>query len=351
MTMKKQRKRGRIWEWLYMALLGVFTVYALLDTFVITKVYAAAGTAAAGAETADTVSSDTEETDDGDTAGDAGVAAGDDSGTVADAGDTAGDTDAAAADDTSDSTQTEEAGTVIGTYSQDGVSITVKEYRVSDTSVYVADVTLASADSLQSAFADDTYGKNVTETTSSIASAAGAVLAINGDFYGAQESGYVIRNGVLYRDTASADSEDLVIYKDGTFGIENESDVTAQELLDNGAEQVLSFGPALVEDGSVSVTQNEEVGKAKASNPRTAIGVIDSLHYEFVVSDGRTSESTGLSLYQLAEFMESLGCTTAYNLDGGGSSTMYFNGEVINQPTTNGRTIAERKVSDVLYVK
>jgi exopolysaccharide biosynthesis protein len=87
------------------------------------------------------------------------------------------------------------------------------------------------------------------------------------------------------------------------------------------------------------------------SNPRTAIGIIDSLHYVMVVSDGRTSESTGLTLYQLATFMQTLGVTTAYNLDGGGSSTMYFNGTVINSPTTDGESIVERSVSDIVYIK
>lgn len=103
-------------------------------------------------------------------------------------------------------------------------------------------------------------------------------------------------------------------------------------------------------DGSISVTENEEVGRAKASNPQTAIGIINELHYVFVVSDGRTEESDGLSLYELAEFMQSLGVTTAYNLDGGGSSTMYFNGEIINKPTTGGHHIKERSVSDIVYI-
>lgn len=67
-------------------------------------------------------------------------------------------------------------------------------------------------------------------------------------------------------------------------------------------------------------------------------------------SDGRTSESQGLSLKQLAEFMKELNVTTAYNLDGGGSSTMYFNGQIINKPTTNGRNIQEREVSDIVYL-
>ena len=62
-------------------------------------------------------------------------------------------------------------------------------------------------------------------------------------------------------------------------------------------------------------------------------------------------ESKVLSLYGLATFMQSkLKVKIAYNLDGGGSSTMYFNGNVINNPTTNGKKISERSVSDIVYV-
>ena len=210
---------------------------------------------------------------------------------------------------------------------------------------------MSSAEYLRTALAQGTYGRNVTETTSAIASEVNAILAINGDFYGSQETGYVIRDGQLLRsESAGSGQEDLVIYSDGTFGIIDEGDITAEQLLADGAVQVLSFGPALVENGEVSVSADEEVGKAMASNPRTAIGIIDSLHYVFVVSDGRTSESEGLSLSQLASFMQGLGVQTAYNLDGGGSSTMVFEGTVVNQPTTNGSTIKERSVSDIVYI-
>lgn len=76
-----------------------------------------------------------------------------------------------------------------------------------DTTVYVADVVLSSPEYLQTAFAQSSYGRNVTEKTSEMAQDAGAILAINGDYYGAQEKGYVIRNGVLYRDTAKTDQQ------------------------------------------------------------------------------------------------------------------------------------------------
>lgn len=231
--------------------------------------------------------------------------------------------------------------------------ITLKTYRENDTTIYVADIYLSEGQTIQSALANNTYGKNVTDLTSNMASNVGATIAVNGDYYGARTSGYVIRNGELLRSTkASDDQEDMVIWSDGSMSIIREGDITAEELLEKGAVQVLSFGPGLVIDSEIAVDSNDEVGKAMAENPRTAIGYISENHYVLVVADGRTDESTGLSLLELAEFMKNtLGVSQAYNLDGGGSSTMYYDGEVVNNPTTNGNTISERAVSDILYVK
>ena len=236
------------------------------------------------------------------------------------------------------------------TYKTDDTSITLSTYREYDTNIYVAKVELSKNAQIETAFAQNSYGKNVTATTSSMAESSAAILAVNGDYYGARDNGYVIRDGIIYRSSAKADQEDLVIYKDGSMKIINESEVSAQELVDDGAITVLSFGPALVENGKVSVSQNEEVGKAMASNPRTAIAITEDNKYLFIVSDGRTDESEGLSLYELATFAASLGAKTVYNLDGGGSSTMYFNGKVVNNPTTNGWDIRERGVSDIVYI-
>ena len=213
----------------------------------------------------------------------------------------------------------------------------------------MADVKVTDGTSILSAFANNTYGRNITDTTSDMAEENNAVLAINGDYYGARQSGYVIRNGVVYRNQGS-NGEDMVISKDGTLSFISESDTNTDSLIQKQAWQVLSFGPVLVENGEVAVTENDEVGMAMASNPRTAIGTVAKNHYLFVVSDGRTSESAGLSLYELANFMKSLGATNVYNLDGGGSSTMVFQGEVVNNPTTNGNKISERAVSDILYI-
>ena len=235
-------------------------------------------------------------------------------------------------------------------YHDDQIDIVLTTMRVENTTVYVADVQIADISLLKTALSGNTYARNLTETTSVQAANAGAILAINGDYYGAQERGYVLRNGVLYRASAQSGTDALVIGADGNFRIINESETSADTLVREGAWQVLTFGPALVKDGQVTVSSSDEVGRAMTSNPRTAIGQISEGHYLLVVSDGRTKESTGLSLRQLAELMQSLGAQIAYNLDGGGSSTMVFQGRVVNNPTTNGRSIRERSVSDIVYI-
>lgn len=239
---------------------------------------------------------------------------------------------------------------LIGAYQNEQASIRLYQYRYEDTAVYVADIIVSSSEYIRTAFANDYYGKNVTATTSSMAEQNNAVLAINGDYYGARENGYVIRNGVVFRNTS--DGRDLLcVYADGTMRIVNSNAQSAQELVDQGVWQAFCFGPALVQNGQIEVSLNDEVGKAMASNPRTAVGMIEPCHYVFVVSDGRTSDSKGLSLYQLAAFMQHIGVQTAYNLDGGGSSTLYFNGTIINYPTTSGRSMKERGVSDIVYIE
>jgi exopolysaccharide biosynthesis protein len=235
-------------------------------------------------------------------------------------------------------------------YEDENVKITIETVRKYNSTMYIADIQVSEVAYLKTALANNSYGRNITATTSSIAEANNAIFAINGDFYGFRDGGYVLRNGVTYRSTArsNGNNEALVIDKDGNLSVISESDVSMKSLSNNGALQVLSFGPGLVENGEIAVTSSSEVGQSMSSNPRTAIGQISKLHYIVIVSDGRTSESQGLSLLQLAQEFKERGCAVAYNLDGGGSSTMYFNGKIINNPT-DGRSGGERKVSDIVY--
>lgn len=237
-------------------------------------------------------------------------------------------------------------------YTDDNITINIETIEKYDTQIYIADIQLSNVVYLKSAFAKDTFGRNIKEKASTMAENNDAILAINGDYYGFRDDGFVLRNGTLYRNTArdKDDDEAFVIYKDGSCEVVNENDSNAENLLENGAVQIYSFGPSLVLNGKIVVNKNTEVDQSMASNPRTAICMIEPLHYLFVVSDGRTSESAGISLYELATILEDYNCEIAYNFDGGGSSVMWFNGEVINNPTTNGKKIEERTISDIVYI-
>ena len=333
-----------------LALLG-FSVYALLDTFAISRVYRVveqgAASAVAAQDTAESRESPSlpqplESRRPGSGRGPGGGRRSSPGGGTQPAAEDAPDT-------ASEEASPAEAAGAADRYSDGDMSIEIRTYRQNGTTIYAADIRVSSPTALKTAFARSSYGRNVTAATSVTAESVGAVLAVNGDNYGSRERGYVIRNGVLYRDTAAQDQEDLVIWADGSFSLVRESEVTAQELLDRGAEQVFSFGPGLLEDGEITVGAREEVDRAMASNPRTAIGILEEGHYVLVVSDGRSGESEGLSLYELAQFLQSLGVQTAYNLDGGGSSTLVFRGEVLNQPA-GGRGSGERAVTDIVYL-
>lgn len=232
-------------------------------------------------------------------------------------------------------------------YKDKNIEIQIFQDRVYDTNIYIADIKVSDIKYLKTAFAKNTYGKNITEYTSVIAEKNQAILAINGDFYGVQEKGYVLKKGKIYRSTSKNNQTDLVILKDGSFKLIKEKETKLESLSD--ALELFSFGPALIENYEIAVHKNSMVAKEHASNPRTAIAILEPLHYLFFVSDGRTDESKGLSLYEMAEYLHTKNVSLAYNLDGGGSSSFYFNGKLLNHPI-NKRKPIERKVSDIVYI-
>lgn len=330
--MKKFIFRPFRWAIIVAVLLIGSSAYVMLDTFVIPKSMAVVETAKTS-----TVS------------GNANSANSANSGNSASSDNSTTGTDSTASTTSTVSSVTE-AVITDNSYEDANIKITIETLKEYDTTIYVADIQVSDASYLQTALADNMYGRNIKAKTSEIASSNNAILAINGDYYGFRNYGYVLRNGVVYRSTARQDSgsQDLVISKSGDFSIISENSTSLSSLDTDNISQILSFGPALISNGKIVVDSNSEVSQSKSSNPRTAIGQVSALHYIVIVSDGRTSESEGLSLLELADEFNKRGCTTAYNLDGGGSSTMYFNGKIVNNPT-DGNSTGEREVSDIVY--
>lgn len=224
----------------------------------------------------------------------------------------------------------------------------------SDTvTAYLADLRLTDATVLRSAFAQNSFGTNIIANPSVIASGVGAMFAVNGDYYGFRDTGIVIRNGVIYRDEPAR--QGLAIYRDGTMRLIQETATSADDLLAEGVWSTLSFGPGLVEHGMViegidDVEVDTNVGNhsIQGRQPRTGIGLIDTNHLVVIVVDGRSpGYSRGVTMTEFAHLFVQAGARVAYNLDGGGSSTMYFNGSLVNNPLGKGQ---ERGTSDILYI-
>lgn len=217
---------------------------------------------------------------------------------------------------------------------------------------FVADIQLGDATDLRAAFAQNQYGLNIKDTVSDMAQEHDAFFAVNGDYYGYRTDGIVLRNGILYRDEPT-DRECLVMYRDGTACVMQEGTVSGNMLVEEGAWNVFSFGPVLVEDGKVREgldepykvdTLNESIS---GKQPRTGIGILGENHLLIVTVDGRAEGySCGMTFQELAELFADYGCELAYNLDGGRSVTMYQEGQVLNQPCSG----EERRVSDMIYI-
>jgi len=242
-------------------------------------------------------------------------------------------------------------------YRSADISISITEYSSGNgndaLTYFVADVVLADATQLASAFAENQFGRNIIAYTSDIAEENDAIFAVNGDYYGFRDDGIIIRNGVIYRDEPARVG--LAFFLDGSMQVYDETQTSAEELLAQGVWNTLSFGPALLDDyqvvenlSTVEIDTNFGNHPIQGNQPRTGIGIIDENHFVFVVVAGRSKGySTGMSLSEFAELFRQLGCSEAYNLDGGGSATMYFMGRVVNNPLGRHK---ERGTSDILYI-
>lgn len=245
-------------------------------------------------------------------------------------------------------------------YVSDAKSIHIKKYEKGSgqdmITYYVADVKITKGSDILSAFAKGTFGRNLTDKTTNMAKENDAIFAVNGSYYGFRDDGIEIRNGKLYRDVPFRTG--LAIYGNGTMEAYSEAEDSAEKLLQNGVFQAMSFGPTLVKSGTlitdftntvIDVNSSSMAAKRpiEGENPRTGIGMVEANHFLFIVVDGRSpGYSRGATLAEFAKMFYDLGCKEAYNFDGGGSSTMYFNGKIINKPSL-GR---ERSISDILYI-
>ncbi len=223
------------------------------------------------------------------------------------------------------------------------IRITKVQYGKAKTAMYyLADICLTDVFQLESVLAKDRYGSGLRESVQEMGRRSGAVLAITGDTYGNQDAGIVIRNGVVHRQEKST-FDVCVLYYDGTMRTFSPEDFSLEQAIADGAYQAWSFGPLLLDEQGNPIP-DEKLNTSKnirRANPRAGIGYYEPGHYCFVVVDGRTDDASGLTLEQFSQLFADVGCKAAYNLDGGRSAEMYYNGSVLNDPYKGGRSISD----------
>ena len=220
-------------------------------------------------------------------------------------------------------------------YSSPDLSITVTEVNEGSLTYYVADIYVRDITCFRTALAEDTYGSGFRDSIGTMAALNGALLAVNGDYYGNTNEGVVIRNGVIYRANPT-NCDVCVLYYDGTMKVMPGSSFSVEAAVEDGAWQAWTFGPALLDSSGETISAFSSTNRIISANPRTAIGYYEPGHYCLVVVDGR-GDSSGITLPGLSRLFYDLGCTAAYNLDGGNSSIMVWGDEVINNPSGGGR--------------
>lgn len=238
-------------------------------------------------------------------------------------------------------------------YQDGGLSIAIKRYQQNDIVYFVADVQVKDFHQLMAGLSSDKPNGRE-EQIETIAARNGAVLAINGDYYGAHKYGTIIRNGQLIRSTTTTRNM-LMVDANGNMSVrvdreQDKAPKLGDELMAQGVWQAFEFGPELVRDGqAVTFSPKFDVISTRDTRrePRTAMGQIGPLHYIVVVADGRQdSYSIGMTLPELQQVFIQHGAVTAMNLDGGGSTEMWFQGQTINRPFSG-----KRDISDIIYFK
>ncbi len=236
-------------------------------------------------------------------------------------------------------------------YQNDHIRVSIEQKQKDGMTYFACDIQLSDVSQMRTAFAGDSFTSGIYEAVSDIAGRYDPVLAINADYCRYHRDGVIIRNGEVLRRQNIRLHHLLIVDEHGDLSAltdrSGKQGLVANDLEQKNTWQTFEFGPVLVRGGEACTLPSSFYIRTADGydEPRTAIGQIGPLHYIVIVVDGRREGySTGASLPQLQQLFLDEGAQFAFNLDGGGSTTLYFLGSVVNMPSSG----AQRPVSDVI---
>lgn len=229
-----------------------------------------------------------------------------------------------------------------GFYMDSEVNVTLTTHAENGVTYHLADLYVRRITNLRTAMAGEVFSTGVADSTLNLSRQNDALLGVSGDYFGIRQRGIVIRNGEIFRKTKA--HQICVLYYNGTMETYSFSSFDVEKAIAGGAWQAWDFGPMLLDENGRAIREFE-TGIA-GENPRIAIGYYEPGHYALLAVDGRQSHSRGMTLAEMATLFEKLGCKRAYNLDGGHSAVMTWQGEIFSSPSKAGG----RDISDILYI-
>ncbi len=234
-------------------------------------------------------------------------------------------------------------------YDETILALTWKEI-INGNMVTFGEVKVAHGSQLRRALAGNEYGSSVEEYPTNMAKNVNAVLAINGDFYNFRDLGITVYQRQMYRhnpktvDTAyfTADG-DMIFSKRGEL---TDKAAAEQFIEDNDVVFAVAFGPVLVENGQLlDIPDKYPIGEINNNYSRAAIAQKDDLHYITMTVNFEGPCQKTCTMAQAAQYIYDKDVRMAYTLDGGQTSSMVFNGELVNRVDWGN----ERTMSDIIY--
>lgn len=237
-------------------------------------------------------------------------------------------------------------------YKSPNISITVETvheakstYSGRSLTYFVADIYIKDVTSLRRGFAKGDFSAGGFKSIQKMAKMYSDILVMSGDYTSKKTNCLVIHNGELVHDTGTYTRDLCVLYRDGTLETYAPEDIDVETIMAGDPWQSWSFGPILLNKKGMAAKKFNLPDSISGRNPRAVLGYYEPGHYCFVCVDGRQSKySLGLSISELAQLMEDLGCKAAYNLDGGLTAQIAFGGKRLNDP------VGDRSLRDVLYI-
>ena len=234
-------------------------------------------------------------------------------------------------------------------YEDESITLTLETIDLDQVMWRVARVRISHPSQLRTGLAGSP-GSSRVALISSMARKYNAVIAINANYMANDpvKTSFEYRMGERVRAKFNRTKDLLIIDENADFHLFVKSDKSDVKKFTDEGHQIINaftFGPALVKDGAMLELDAKYGYNPHGKEPRMAIGQTGPLEYVLVLAEGRTGDSEGVTQRELAEFMFSLGCLQAFNLDGGNSATMVFNGSYYQYKTSSN----ERAQSDMIY--